>query len=564
MKQTPEAVDISVDEYTKLLQRVEQKTLLEQDWNWILKILRAYHFFLNTIEHQKISIRKLKTLLFGKKTEKNSKKPNKTSTTVPDPGALPEVGNPETSPPADSTSGNSNNSPENPKPKSDQKPKPPGHGRRGYETWGVEPIYHSHHLKPGCPCPKCKTGTLYLYKEPAVWVRFVGQSPLVPEVHELERLRCNPCGALFTATPPGDLQKNPTSTPEARATAAIFKYQAATPFNRMAEIEKNFGYPIPRTRLWEMSRELAESVKPVLFALIEFAAQGQLVQNDDTGVKVLELIKEVKTAEKAGIQLNRTGMFTSVIVSRVGERRVYLFFSSRNHAGENLAKVLKARDPTLPPPTQVCDASSMNTSPGASIVEIGGCHDHARRNFFAIKESYPKSSGYALGIWELIYKTDAEAKERKLDAEARLLLHQKESAPAMERLYQWCNRMIDEKQVEPNNSYLGDAIQYFLDHYSKLTLFLRKPGIPLSNCECEQALKTPIVVRKMAYFFKTLKGAEVGDLMFSFIATCKSAGVNLFEYLVALQNNEKKLSTASHLWLPWNYQQQLPPTNPSI
>ena len=181
-------------------------------------------------------------------------------------------------------------------------------------------------------------------------------------------------------------------------------------------------------------------------AFIDFAAQGQLVQNDDTGVKVLELMKEVKTAEKAGIKLNRTGMFTSVIVE-LGNRKVYLFFSSRNHAGENLAKVLKSRDPTLPPPTQVCDASSMNTSPGASIVEIGGCQDHARRNFFAIKESYPKSAGYALGEWELIYKADADAKERKLNAQERLSWHQEKSAPVMERLYQWCNRMINKNRL---------------------------------------------------------------------------------------------------------------------
>ena len=182
MKQTPEAVDISVDEYTKLLQRVEQKNLLEQDWNLILKILSAYHFFLHMIEHQKISIRKLKAFLFGKKTEKNSKKSDKPSTVpaVQDPGPLHQAGNLD-SPSLLVPSDNSHDSVTQPTPKPSPKPKLPGHGRRGHKNWGVKPTFHPHQtLKPGCPCPKCNTGTLYLYKKPAVWVRFIGQPLLGP------------------------------------------------------------------------------------------------------------------------------------------------------------------------------------------------------------------------------------------------------------------------------------------------------------------------------------------------------------------------------------------------
>jgi hypothetical protein len=46
----------------------------------------------------------------------------------------------------------------------------------------------------------------------------------------------------------------------------------------------------------------------------------------------------------------------------------------------------------------------------------------------------------------------------------------------------------EEKLVEPNSA-LGGAIRYMLNHWEKLTLFLREPGAPLDNNLCERALK---------------------------------------------------------------------------
>jgi transposase len=572
MQKTPEAVDISEEQYSQLLIRVEGKNLSDEDWKWILRIMRAYGLVAAALRNQKITIQKLKKLIFGKKTEKHKPENPVPNVSPGDPGFVlgDELGPALDNPPIPIKSMSLGEATQTTSPKEDdataaaphkvdpKKKKPPGHGRRSGDSWdNAEIIFHPHQvLTPGCPCPSCKTGRLYPFNEPAVWVRFIGRPPLVAEVNHLERLRCNPCGELFTASAPKDLIENPTSTPEARATAAILKYQAATPFNRFADIEKSFGHPIPRTRIWTLCSELALCAQPVVLALLDFAAQGWLVQNDDTTVKILQLIKENKIAEEAGVTLKRKGMFTTAIVSKVGERKVILFFSSRQHAGENLDNLLALRDPALPPATQICDASSMNTTPGKHATEVGGCHDHARRGFFDIKESFPRSCGHALAEWKLIYETDALAKKQHLNAEERLLLHQEHSAPVMERLKVWCRQMIDEKRVEPNG-HLAGAMQYFLDHYVKLTLFLRKSGVPLSNCECEQALKTAIGVRKMAYFFKTINGAKVADIIFTLIATCKAAGIGLYDYLVALQRNEGKVAKAPELWFPWNYHLQV-------
>jgi transposase len=398
MRKSPEAIDISEEQYSELVKRVEGKNLSDEDWRWILAIVRAYGLVVETLRNQKVTLQKLKQLLFGKKTEKGQAKdktnqsPSQSGTK--DPGGPTEPSGKKSAPTNEAHSSPSNEAEKtnepvqalsaiaenmfpNSKPITDPQIKP-GHGQRGHKSWkNAVVVSHAHTtFSAGGPCPKCPDGKLYIFKEPAVWVRIIGQPPLTVEVNQLERLRCNPCGELFTAKPPEELVRNPKSTPEARATAAIIKYQAATPFNRFAEIEKNFGCPIPRTRIWMLCQELADSVRPVVNALIVIAAQGHLVQNDDTRVRILQLMKENKTAKNAGVELDRVGMYTTAVVSKVGEHKIVLFFSSRKHAGENLDQILALRNPDLPPPTQVCDASSMNTTPGKDKTEIAGCHDH--------------------------------------------------------------------------------------------------------------------------------------------------------------------------------------------
>ena len=57
-------------------------------------------------------------------------------------------------------------------------------------------------LHSGDRCPECRRGKVYRQKEPATLVRFVGHAPLEATVFEMERLRCNACGQVFTADEP--------------------------------------------------------------------------------------------------------------------------------------------------------------------------------------------------------------------------------------------------------------------------------------------------------------------------------------------------------------------------
>jgi len=56
-------------------------------------------------------------------------------------------------------------------------------------------------------------------------------------------------------------------------------------------------------------------------------------------------------------------------------------------------------------------------------------------------------------------------------------------------------RQLAEHKTEPNSG-LGKAISYLLNHWPKLTLFLRQPGAPIDNNIAERALKKAILNRR--------------------------------------------------------------------
>jgi transposase len=83
------------------------------------------------------------------------------------------------------------------------------------------------------------------------------------------------------------------------------------------------------------------------------------------------------------------------------------------------------------------------------------------------------------------------------------------------------------------------------------------PGAPLDNNICEQALKRAVLHRKNALFYKTLNGAQVGDLFMTLIHTCQLCGGNSFDYLTELLKHAGELAAHPTEWMPWNYREKL-------
>jgi transposase len=426
-----------------------------------------------------------------------------------------------------------------------------GHGRNGAAAYrGADKVHITHaKLSHGDRCPECARGNIYTQKEPKALVRIVGQAPLAATVYELERLRCNACGQMFTAEEPEGM--GPEKYDEtASAMIAQLKYGSGIPFYRLESLEGQLGIPLPAATQWEIVEEAAEAIKPAHEELIRQAAQGEVLHNDDTGMRVLRMEREPSD--------ERTGVFTSGIVSTGQGRDIALYFTGRQHAGENLADVLQQRAAELPGPIQMCDALSRNAPKLGAGVEIllANCLAHGRRQFVEVAGNFPDECRYVLEMLGQVYGNDAEARERGLSPEQRLGLHRERSAPVMDELHNWLERQLAERKTEPNSG-LGKAITYVLRHWRPLTLFLRQAGAPLDNNVVERALKRAVLHRKNALFYRTLNGAAVGDLFMSLIHTCQLCDANSFEYLIELQRHATELAANPAGWMPWNYRDTL-------
>ena len=139
-----------------------------------------------------------------------------------------------------------------------------------------------------------------------------------------------------------------------------------------------------------------------------------------------------------------------------------------------------------------------------------------------------------------------------MNDEERLNYHKANSTKPMEEIRAYAIQKLENKEIEPNST-LGQAFKYILNNWEGLTKFLREPGVPLDNNSAERLLKKAILHRKNSLFYKTLKGAEVGDVLMSIIQTCIAANQDPFHYLTEIGRNAKHVEKYPEMWFPWNY-----------
>ncbi len=538
-----------MDELKDLLQRAEAKQFNDKDYETIKAVAESYVHLTGLLKDKNISLARLRKMLFGANTEKTE--------------AVVGGGTDSQSPPsADEADSETRSKDDPPAPRK-------GHGRNGADAYhGAEKIQVPHEtLQPGDACPDCQKGTVYETARPGVLVRITGQAPVEAKVYQLQKLRCNLCGKVFSAQPPEGVGRQKYDA-TAGSMIALLKYGSGMPFNRFQGLQGHLGIPLPASTQWDIVYAQAKHLEPIFVELIRQASRGDVLYNDDTTIKILELMgkraKQHALAEESveGVAKakQRTGLFTSGIVSTGDGHRIALFFSGRKHAGENLKDVLLQRAVALAPPIQMCDALSRNL-PGELKTIVANCLAHGRRQFVEVADNFPEECRHVLEALAVIYRNDAITRKRNLSPAARLEFHQAESGPTMEELHAWLARQFDRRLVEPNSS-LGGAIAYMLKHWEKLTLFLRVPGAPLDNNICERALKKAILHRKNALFYKTENGAHVGDIFMSLIYTCEFRGANPFDYLTELERHADDLASHPQHWMPWNYRQMLDAPTP--
>lgn len=540
----PEDVTLSREEGEALLARLEANALTVEDRRVLGKVVTFYFWLLFALREAKLSLTRLKTLVFG---EKPKKRELPTSSGTPGDGSAGGTGTWTGGSPGVSATSTSEPTKE--------KPRPAGHGRQSAEVYRAAQTVECRHeeLAVGARCPACGRGRLYRLP-PGVEMRLDGNALLSAVRYALEKLRCSACGQVFTASMPAEAGLEKYSA-RARAVLALGRYYLGVPLYRLESYQALVGVPVPDATQWDQIEHVGNCAYPVFKYLEKVAAQGEMIYQDDTPARILSLIEEnqhTPAQTSGGVRESpRTGMYTTALIVQVGERRICLYYAGRQHAGENLTTLLHKREAQRDKPLVMSDALTSNNAEETGLIRCH-CLAHGRRKFSELEEVFPVESAVVTTALKFVFEHDEAARDKQMSAQERLAYHQTHSGPIMEALQKWLEQQIVERLVEPNSS-LGKAIAYLLSHWETLTRFLTVPGAPLDNNVAERALKLCIRQRKNSLFYATEHSAYIASLLTSVIATCLHAGVNALAYLVAVQTHRPEVFANPSAWLPWNY-----------
>jgi len=485
----PKEIKLNREQGDELIQRLEQDQLSAEDRDMLAKLIQLYFWLTFALSETKISLRRLKLALFGKGAKQGPRASNDSDDNSDDDRCAASGGDADSAPAAPTARSGD-------RPPSDQAPTDEaqnaseadqparrGHGRQSAAAYSgaVQVECRHERLAVGQRCPLCGRGRLYPLPA-GVEIRIEGNALLSAVRYELEKLRCSGCGELFTAELPEAAGEEKYSD-QARAVMALSRYYLGVPFYRLEAFQALVGVPVADATQWDQVERLADSVYPVFEQLKTLGAQGEVIYQDDTRVRVLELIKANRQAQAAADQglgeaPERTGMYTTGLVIEHGEQRICLYLSGRQHAGENLDALLKQRDPALPAPIVMSDALAANRT-AAETIEVH-CLAHGQRYFSDIETVFPQHCARVLQDLKQVFDYDAHTRRQAMTPEQRLAYHQHYSEPIMTALKRWLEQQLHDREVEPNSS-LGKALAYLLGHWTKLTQFLRIPGAPIDN-----------------------------------------------------------------------------------
>ncbi|WP_273198967.1 MULTISPECIES: IS66 family transposase [Legionella] len=336
-KDLPMVIEKSQDEIEQIIASVHSSNLSEGTKLFVIGCINLASWIPKALVEHKITVSNLKRLIFGKgdkatKQQDNSLKKEQNNTAPEEP--VPSTSNDESHEPKVSK----------------------GHGRLPHTAYNNAVEHHItlEQLSAGQLCPFDCGGRLYRIA-PVIIVNIKGQNLASIDKYWVEKLRCALCNELFSADIPTHVHKEKYH-PSFKAILALQKYYMAMPFHRQEYFQSLIGFPIPSSTQWQLMEELAGCALLIFPALEEMAANGSLIHNDDTVLRIVDAIRH----NRLNPDKKRRGMFTTGILAHNGNHRIALFYNSQRHSGENMERLLHKRNRNNGKVIQMCDALSHN------------------------------------------------------------------------------------------------------------------------------------------------------------------------------------------------------------
>jgi len=323
--------------------------------------------------------------------------------------------------------------------------------------------------------------------------------------HVRETLACI-CGAhVVTAPGPDHSIEGARYGDGFRAYVVVSKCADSMPLYRLAKQFGRLGIPIARSTLTDLFHQVATALAPLSDRLVELVAAAEIVQADETSLKMQKP--------------NKRGFVWTFLADNL---IAYRF--SGNRSGETPAQVLGTSTGTL-----VVDMyTGYNAVTGTGKRDRAACLAHARRRLFEAL-TYAPEARVGLELIRDVYLVEHDAKAAGVaGTDEHTRMRKARSAPIMGRL----KALLEEQRpLHQPKGPMGSAISYALNNWTELTLFLTNARIPPDNNRSESALRVVAVGRRNFLFVgHEDAGANIAGL-YSLVATCEANGVNPLAYL---------------------------------
>jgi transposase len=342
--------------------------------------------------------------------------------------------------------------------------------------------------------------------------------------------RCSCQSCMVTAPVPQKIVEGSTYSNEMILDIVLSKYCDLIPMERYSAMAARSGLmDLPPHSLIDLTHKFADFVKEVYRQIKAGVLRSKVLNADETPHHMLEgsdkkswYLWGFSTPTLCYLECHDTrsgDVASEILLNSSCEFLVTDVYSGYGKALKtvNLSRQMKKQIP----------------------IENGYCNAHARRYFYKPRINYPEAHFY-LDHYHEIYQLNDLSKGKSPD---QILELRSQMAPRFEAMRK---RATEELLQYPSQNQYKKALNYFLENYEGLTLFLTEAEVPMDNNSQERLLRSHVVGRKTWYGTHSERGAETAAILFSIVETCKLNGVNPREYFPSIVTailNKKQVLT---------------------
>ena len=365
----------------------------------------------------------------------------------------------------------------------------------------------------------CGTSLICIGQEVTEQLKYIPAQLSVVQ-HVRPKYVCKPCEEkIKIADMPLLFLPKSIATPELVAHAIISKYVDHLPLYRQESIWKRLEVDLPRSSLCGWILKTAALCEPLVALLRADILRTDYVQADETTVQVLA-------------EVGRSNIAVSYMwVYQGGDalHRSIVFDYQETRAGEHAKTFLNGFKGYLQ-----TDAYSgyLWTEKDPDLVSVG-CMAHARRPFAELAKltKTPGLAHEALAFFQKLYAIEKQVRESALLPQARYALRQDKAPLVLANFKIWLERYLTKTSEQ---SKIGKAIRYVLNHWAALTAYLQDGRIEIDNNAVENRIRPFAVGRKNWLFAGSPSGAKAGATLYSLLETCRANQVEPYAYFCAM------------------------------